>query len=136
MARLRAPSKRSTSLPWPRAHGGFNPASSGSKRANRCVVCGAAIDDRVEPESAAFHRRCWGEYLRASVRDYRRARQQATVKGAKRSREPWTPPEDDLILDFELSVYEIALRLGRTAYAVEQRRDRLLRRQNRREASA
>lgn len=57
----------------------------------------------------------------ARTRD-RRVTQSATASSARRSRERWTPEDLAIALDMSLSARQAALKLGRSLYAVNDKR--------------
>lgn len=65
------------------------------------------------------------ERLSAPNRSRRIARQRLTAERATRVRAAWLSEDDALVLSPDLSITEIALRLGRTYAAVQSRRSTL-----------
>lgn len=60
-----------------------------------------------------------------AVREWRDAMQRVTTPHARKSAEPWTPADDQLLLDNELSTAALARELGRSYDATRKRRERL-----------
>jgi len=74
--------------------------------------------------------------VRARARDWRTANpekanaattanQTETLERAERRGETWEPSEDKVVMDYSLTIKEIALRTARTVYAVNSRRSKL-----------